>query len=61
LGNALAPQRQPRSGEHVFNPALKFLNVGHNQLSDAGLAHIARAFEPKRGPGGNWDYNPTFR
>lgn len=60
LGDALAPRRQPATGEHVFNPVFKALNVGRNQLGDQGLAHIARAFSPKRSASGHWDFNPTF-
>lgn len=69
LAEALAPRRQPASGgvvgeddsEFAFNPTLRSLNVGRNQLGDVGLARIASAFAPVRTHHGQWVYNPMFK
>ena len=61
LGDAIAPRRQQRTGELVFNPKFESLNVGRNQLGDLGLAHLARAFKPAVALNGCWCFNPTFR
>ena len=58
LGDAIAPRRQQRTGELVFNPKFESLNVGRNQLGDLGLAHLARAFKPAVALNGCWCFIP---
>ena len=60
LAEAIRPRLQPETGEPACNPTLRSLNVGRNQLGDAGLAHVARAFAPVRDAAGEWTFAPAF-